>query len=50
MTVLDAEERQIRILGHHTPAGDAEREIREIQGRYRGFRGLIAKNAFELPD
>ena len=50
MTVLDAENRQIRILGHHTPAGDAEREIREIQGRYRGFRGLIAKNAFELPD
>ena len=50
MTVLDAEERQIRILGHHTPAGDAEREIREIQGRYRGFRGLIPENAFELPD
>ena len=50
MTVLDAEERQIRILGHHTPAGDAEREIREIQRRYRGFRGLIPENAFELPD
>jgi 1-acyl-sn-glycerol-3-phosphate acyltransferase len=50
MTVLDAEKRQIRILGHHTPAGDAEREIREIQGRYQGFRGLIPENSFELPD
>lgn len=50
MTVLDAETRQIRILGHHTPTGDAEREIREIQSKYRGFRGLIPENAFELPD
>lgn len=50
MTVLDADTRTIRNLGSHMPTGDAEREILEIQHRYRGFRGLIPENTFELPD
>lgn len=48
MTVIDAENRQIRFLGTYYPTGDAEREIREIQRNYRGYRGLIPENAFEV--
>jgi 1-acyl-sn-glycerol-3-phosphate acyltransferase len=50
MAVLDADAKQIRSLGHHTPYGDAEREIPEIQSRYRGFSGLLPENTVNLPD
>lgn len=48
MTVIDAENRCIRFLGTYSPSGDAEREIREIQRHYGGYRGLIPENACEL--
>ncbi|MEY3661041.1 MAG: 1-acyl-sn-glycerol-3-phosphate acyltransferase [Pseudohongiellaceae bacterium] len=50
MTVIDGEARCIRLLGTWHPGGDADREIREIQRLYRGFRGLIPENTFELPE
>jgi 1-acyl-sn-glycerol-3-phosphate acyltransferase len=50
MTVIDAETRSIRLLGQYNPTGDVEREIREIQRHYRGFRGLIPENSFELQE
>ena len=50
MTVLDADTRTIRNLGFHMPQGNADSEILEIQHKYRGFRGLIPQNTFELPD
>jgi hypothetical protein len=48
MTVIDAEKRQISFLGIYHPSGEAEREIQEIQRHYRGYRGLIPENAFEV--
>lgn len=48
MTVIDAESRQVRFLGLYQPRGEAEREILEIQRHYRGYRGLIPENAFEV--
>lgn len=50
MTVIDAEQKVVRLLGTYSPTGDADREIREIQRHYRGFRGLIPENSFELQE
>jgi 1-acyl-sn-glycerol-3-phosphate acyltransferase len=50
MTVIDAETRAIRLLGCVRPAGDAEREIRDIQRHYHGFHGLIPENSFQLKE
>lgn len=50
MTVLDADTRTIRNLGHFQPQGNADYEILEIQRKYHGFRGIIPENTFELPD
>lgn len=50
MTVIDAERKVVRLLGAYSPTGDADREIREIQRHYVGFRGLIPENSFELQE
>jgi 1-acyl-sn-glycerol-3-phosphate acyltransferase len=50
LTVIDAEAKCIRLLGTYQPTGDADREIREIQRHYHGFRGLIPENSFEVPE
>jgi 1-acyl-sn-glycerol-3-phosphate acyltransferase len=50
LTVIDAENKSMRILGEYRPTGDIERELPEIQHYYRGFRGLRPENAFELPE
>jgi len=51
MTVIDAECKALRIMGVYRPAGlDSEREIREIQQYYRGYKGLRPENAFVIPD
>lgn len=48
MTVIDAENRCVRFLGLYHPTGNADREIIEIQRHYRGYKGLIPENAFEV--
>ncbi len=50
MTALDAELRRIRLLGEYRPKGDTEKEIREIQEHYRGIRGIVAANTFQLQE
>jgi 1-acyl-sn-glycerol-3-phosphate acyltransferase len=50
LTVIDAVTKRVRLLGTYQPTGDVDREISEIQWYYRGFRGLIPENCFEISD
>lgn len=49
MAVIDAERRQLRMLGEFHPGGDIEQDMAAIRARYREFRGLKPENA-SLPD
>ena len=49
MTVIDAEQKSMRLLGVYHPTGDIDRELPEIQRHYLGFRGLRPENAFDFP-
>jgi 1-acyl-sn-glycerol-3-phosphate acyltransferase len=48
MTVIDAEQRRIGLLGLFRTTGDIDAELPQIQRCYRGFRGLRPENAFDF--
>jgi len=45
MAAIDAENRQLRLLGQFHPTGDVARDIADLQARYSTFRGLRPENA-----
>jgi Acyltransferase len=47
---IDVGNRQVCCLGVRHTQGDPEREILEIQRRYRGLDGFIPENAFQLDE
>ncbi|HEY0961352.1 MAG TPA: lysophospholipid acyltransferase family protein [Pseudomonadales bacterium] len=50
MTVIDAEQRLMRLIDVFHPTGDIDRDMPLIQQHYLGFRGLRPEHAFEFPD
>ncbi|MEY4641143.1 MAG: hypothetical protein RLZZ227_1137 [Pseudomonadota bacterium] len=48
MAVIDVERKSLRLLGLYRPTGDIDRDITEIQRKYRGFQGLYPENACDF--
>ena len=49
MTAIDAENRQLRMLGEFHPSGDVDSDMVKIREYYRGFRGINPDN-FAVPE
>lgn len=48
MTVIDAEQKRMRLLGVFHPTGNIDRDLPLIQQQYRGFRGIRPENACDF--
>jgi hypothetical protein len=45
MAAIDAENRQLRMLGEFHPGGDVDSDMVKIREHYRGFRGINPENS-----
>ena len=45
MAAIDAENKQLRLLGEFKPSGDLDRDMQEILQHYQGMKGLRPENS-----
>lgn len=46
MAAIDAENKQLRLIGEFKPTGDLEQDIMDIRKHYEGLKGLRPENTF----